>query len=185
MPLRVRLAVRLGKDVVGAIITVAHFAQANGTRHVLQLAIAVRGTGQTVERMVGDIELHHPAADTGEPLGLRMDGHPWRDRRCAGGRRAGAAFDLHQAEAARAERVEHVGRAEFRDLRAGFHRRTHDRRALRHGDGEAVYRQGDEPLGFGALRAVVDLVDEGHCLSPIPQPACADAQRRKNPRGNG
>ena len=185
MPLGVGLAVRLGKDVVRAVIAVAHFAQANGTRHVLQLAIAVRGTGQTVERMVGDIELHHPAADAGEPLGLRMDGHPWRDRRCAGGRRAGAAFDLHQAEAARAERVEHVGRAEFRDLRAGFHRRTHDRRALRHGDGEAVYRQGDEGLRFGAPRAVVDLVDEGHCLSPIPQPACADAQRRKNPRGNG
>ncbi len=44
------------------VVAVAHFAQADHAGHVLQLAVAVRGAGEAVERMVGDVELHHVAA---------------------------------------------------------------------------------------------------------------------------
>jgi hypothetical protein len=40
---------------------IAHVAQADGTGHVLQLAIAIGGTGQAVQRVVRDVKLHHPA----------------------------------------------------------------------------------------------------------------------------
>ena len=52
-----------GLEVVLAVVAVAHLAQADRAGHVLQLAIAVGGAGQAVERMVGDVELHHVAAE--------------------------------------------------------------------------------------------------------------------------
>jgi hypothetical protein len=39
-------------QMIGAVMAVAHLAQAHGTRHVLQFAIAVGGTGQAIKRMV-------------------------------------------------------------------------------------------------------------------------------------
>ena len=72
-PGRVGLAVRLGEHVVLALIAVAHVAQADRARHVLQFAVAVGGTGQAVQRMVGDIELHHALAQLLQPLGLGVD----------------------------------------------------------------------------------------------------------------
>ncbi len=124
--------VLLGLQMVGAVIAVAHFAQADRARHVLQLAIAVGGAGQAVERMIGDVELHHAAAQLGEARRLGLHLHAGFDRRGAGGGRAPAAFDLDQAEAAGAEGVEAVGGAELRHLDAGFHGRAHDRGACRH-----------------------------------------------------
>ena len=59
--------VLLGVEVVLAVIAVAHLAQADGAGHVLQLAVAVGGAGQAVERMVGDVELHHAAAQLLQP----------------------------------------------------------------------------------------------------------------------
>ena len=119
--------------MIVAVVAVAHLAQADRAGHVLQFAIAVGGAGQAVERMIGDVELHHAAAELGKALVLRRHHHAARDRRGAGGRRAGAAFDLDQAEAAGAEGVDHVGGAELRHLDAGLHRRAHDRGAFRHG----------------------------------------------------
>ncbi len=59
------LGIGLATGVVGLEMRldrfIAHIAQANGTRHVLQFAIAVRRTGQAVQRMVGDVQLHHAA----------------------------------------------------------------------------------------------------------------------------
>src|SRR5690606_36714773 len=40
-------------QVVGAVKTVAYVAQANHAVHVLQLSIAVGGTGEAVQRVVG------------------------------------------------------------------------------------------------------------------------------------
>ena len=66
-------AVVLGEDVVVALIAVAHLAQADGAGHVLQFAVAIGGAGQAVERMVGDVELHHALADLLQALGLGLD----------------------------------------------------------------------------------------------------------------
>ena len=63
----IRIAlVLLGGKVIGALIAVAHFAQADDARHILQFAVAIGRTGQAVERMIGDVQLHHAAADVGE-----------------------------------------------------------------------------------------------------------------------
>ena len=90
-------------EVVLAFIAVAHFAQADRAGHVLQFAIAVGGAGQAVQRMVGDVELHDALAELLEPLGLGVHHHARRDRRGAGRGRAGAAFDLDQAQPAGAK----------------------------------------------------------------------------------
>ncbi len=139
---------RIGMLVAG--IAVAHVAQPDRAGHVLQLAIAIGGAGQAVQRMIGDVELHHALAQALEPLGLGAHHHSGGDRRRAGGRRPGAPLDLDQAQPARAERVEHVGRAELRNLRSHLHRGTHDRGAFRHRDGTAVDGQRHRLL---ALRA--------------------------------
>ena len=52
-----------GEDMVFALVAVANIAQADGTSHILQFAIAVGRAGQAVERMVGDVEFHHALAD--------------------------------------------------------------------------------------------------------------------------
>ena len=76
-----------------------------------------------------------------------------------------ASLDLDQADATRAERVQRVGGAEFRDADAGVHCRTHDRRAGGNRDLLSVDRQRD-PFGRGTFRrSVVDFLDQGHpCL---------------------
>jgi hypothetical protein len=66
-----------------AVIAVAHIAQADRARHVLQLAIAVGGAGQAIERMVGNVELHHALAQALEPLRLGAHHHAGGDRRRA------------------------------------------------------------------------------------------------------
>ena len=64
-----------GIGVALAVIAVAHFAQADRARHVLQLAIAIGRAGQAVERMLGDIELHHALAQPLQPVGLGAHHH--------------------------------------------------------------------------------------------------------------
>ena len=46
----------------GAVVAVTHFAQPDRAGHVLQFAIAVGRAGQAVERMLGNVELHHTFA---------------------------------------------------------------------------------------------------------------------------
>src|SRR5262249_34215301 len=79
--------------VLVAVIAVADVAQADRAGHVLQLAVAVGRAGQAIERVIGNVELHDAAAQALEALGLRAHHHAGRDRRGAGGRRAGAALD--------------------------------------------------------------------------------------------
>ena len=47
--------------VVLAVKAVADLAQADGTGHVLEFAVAVRRAGEAVERVVGDIQFHDVA----------------------------------------------------------------------------------------------------------------------------
>ena len=116
--------------MVGAVITVAHITQPDVARLRLQFAIAIGGTGEAIERMVGDIKLHHAFAERLQPLGLGVDNHARCDRRRAGSRRPGTALDLDEAEPAGAEGFEHVGGAKFWDFGADFHRRPHNGRAF-------------------------------------------------------
>ncbi len=143
----------LGEHVVLAVVAVAHFAQADRARHVLQFAVAIGGAGQAVERMVGDIKLHHAAADFREPRILRRHLDARRDGRRARGRRTLAALDLAQAKAARAERVEAIGGAELRDLDAELHRGVHDRRALGNRDLAAIDLERDVASSLREFRA--------------------------------
>src|SRR5690606_9021740 len=83
----VRVAfVFLGIEVVGTIVAVTHFAQAHRAGHVLQFAVAVGGAGQAVQRVIGDVELHHTFADFGDFGILGSDLQAWLNRRGAGGR---------------------------------------------------------------------------------------------------
>ncbi len=54
-------------EVVLARVAVAHVAQADRAGHVLQLAVAVGGAREAVERVVGDVQLHDAAAQPLEP----------------------------------------------------------------------------------------------------------------------
>jgi hypothetical protein len=156
--------------VVLALIAIAHVAQAHGAGHVLQLAIAIRAAGEAVERMVGDVELHHALAQLLQPPGLGVHDEAWHHGRGAGGRCAGAALDLDETETAGAEGVDHVGRAQFWDLVASFHGRAHDRGAFGHRDLLAVDGQRDHRFRFRTRRAEVDFFDQRHRNSPIPRP---------------
>ena len=118
---------RIGREteVVGAVIAIAHIAQAHLRSGVLKLAIA-RGTArQAIERVVGNVEFHHPAPQLFQPRGLGMDHHVRFGGGGAAGRRAAPSVDFDQAHPARTERGDIVGRAEFRDRAATFRRRAH------------------------------------------------------------
>ena len=149
-----------------------------------QVKIAVLGAVERIDGMIGDIELHDAPAEPVEPIAPGANGDAFGDRRRAGGRRAGAAVDLDQAQPAGAERLQHVGGAELRDLGAGFHRRAHDRGARRHRDRLAVNRQRDGLGRARSGRAVICLVDERHLRVPLIQPP-EDAAARRNLQGNG
>ncbi len=166
-PLGVDLAAIARPDVIVALVAVTHVAKAHGTCHVLQFAVTVGGAGETVERVVGDIELHDAATDVLQPAGLGVHHHARHGRRGAGGRRSVTPLDLHETEAAGTEGIDHIGRTEFRHLDAGLHRSAHDRGAFRHRDRSAV--DGECHLGFGpgSRRTVVDFMNEGHCVSPV------------------
>ena len=112
--------------------------QAYDAGHILQFAIAIRRAGEAIQRMVGDIEFHHAFAERMELVALRMHDHAVLGRCGAGCRRATTTFDFDEAHTARAERLEHIGGAEFRNLCSHFHRRGHHGCALRHRDGYAV-----------------------------------------------
>ena len=163
----VRVTFRLGEDVVLAVIAVAHVAQADRAGHVLQFAVAVGGAGQAVQRMVGDIQLHHALAELLQPRVLGVNDQAFHRRCGARRRRAGAALDLDEAEPARAVGVHHVGGAEFRNLRAHLHGGAHDRGALGHRNALTVDGQRDHLLSFGARSTEIDFVNERHWRAPL------------------
>jgi hypothetical protein len=165
-------------DVVLALVAVAHVAQTDSTRHLLQFAVAIGGTGQTVERMVGDVELHHALADRLQALRLRVDDDAGGNRRRAGGRGAVAALDLDQTETAGAKGIDHIGRAEFRNLDPGLHGGAHDRGAFRDGDLAAIDGQRHQFFRAGRRSAKVDFRNEGHDNLQISHSAAASPRDR-------
>jgi hypothetical protein len=130
----IRLVLRLGQ-MIDAVVAVAHLAEAHRFHHLLQVVSG--GTG----RMIRKIELHHAATDLRQPLTLRRHDHVRGNRRRAGGRRAGSAGDLDQAQTARAERFQRIGGAELGHVDARFDGGAHDRGAGGHGDTSPVDRQ--------------------------------------------
>src|SRR4029077_6265591 len=71
----------LGEHVVLALIAITNIAQANRGGHVLQFAVAIGGAGQTIQRMVGDVQLHHTLANLFQPVGLGVDHEAVHGRR--------------------------------------------------------------------------------------------------------
>ena len=80
--------------MITAVEAIAHFAQSDRARHVLEFAVAVGGTGQAVERVVGNIEFHDIASQLRQLVSLRADLHALLDECRARGRIALAAFDF-------------------------------------------------------------------------------------------
>src|SRR5690606_21260265 len=152
--------------VVLAFITIANVAQADVGGLFLQLAVVVGRAGQAVERVVGDVELHHPAAQLLEARGLGLDLHAGHDRRGAARRSAARAFDLDQAHPARAERLHVVGRAELRDVSADFRGGPHHAGARGHGDLTPVDGEGHHLVRLHFGRAEVCLAFISHRLAP-------------------
>ena len=108
-----------------------YFENASATwSHVLQLAVAIGGAREAVQRVVTDVQLHDSAAKTLEPRRLSGDLHARRDRRGARGRRALAAVNLDDAEAAGTERIEGISGTQLRHVDTTDGGGTHDRRAL-------------------------------------------------------
>ena len=166
-----------------AIIAVAHFAQADSTRHVLQFAIAIGGAGEAIERMVGDVELHDALAQRVQGVRLGADDHAFFCGGGAGGGGAATALDLDETETARAEGLERIGGAEFRDFGAHAHRGGHDGGACRNADADAVNCECDGLFRDADRGAVIEFFDERHgALLTLP-PACV--LRGQNLQGNG
>jgi hypothetical protein len=94
--------------MVLTLIAIADLAQADGAGHVLQLAIAVGGASQAVQRVVGDVQLHDAAAQLGELLRLRRYVHAGLDWRVTRRRCASPARDFDEAEAAGTEGLQAV-----------------------------------------------------------------------------
>ena len=81
-----------------AVVAVANFAQADHAGHILKLSIAIRAAGEAIERMVGNVQLHHALRQ--KPMQLRRRGVNLHSRFGQGGarrRRAAAPLDFHQA----------------------------------------------------------------------------------------
>ena len=129
------------RDMVIAFVAVAYITQANGACHVLQFAVAIGGAGQAVERVVGDVEFHHAAAQLLELLGLGANYHAVFGRRGAGGGGSAASLDLDQAEAAGSKGIDHVGCAQFGDLNSRFRCGAHQRSSPGHRNIDAINRE--------------------------------------------
>ena len=154
--------VDLGMQVIDAALAVAHLAHADQSGHLLEFAVAGDRRGEAVQRVIGQVQFHHAAAYAAHALAGGGDLHARCNRRGAGCRRSGAAFDFAQAHAAGAECVQRVGGAQLRDADARFHRRAHDRCAGGDGHFLAVDHQ-RHLFGGGAFRcAVVEFVNQGH-----------------------
>ena len=89
-----------GVEVVLAFIAIAHVAQADRASLILQLAIAIGGAGEAIERVIGDVQLHHPPPQLLQPIGLGMDNHAGQDGCGAGRGIAVPPLDLDQAQPA-------------------------------------------------------------------------------------
>ena len=122
---------------------VAHIAQSGDTGHVLQFAVAVGAACQAIERVVGDVQLHHTFAQVLQLWCLGVHHHAVF---CGCGARGWVTFapvNLHQTQAARTEGFQAVSRAQLGHLYACVNCRTHERSAFGHADRVAINAQTD------------------------------------------
>ena len=161
---------RVGRrlQMVRAVISVADVAQADIPGLGLQLAVVVGAASEAIQRMVGNVELHDASAQALQARRLGADDHPRFRRRRAGGGRALSAFDFDQAEAARAEGLDTVRRAEFGDRIVDQSGGGHHRRSRRHAHLAPVDGQRDRRLASADRRARIEFLQQRHGYSPIP-----------------
>ncbi len=165
--------------VIRAVETVAHFVEADGLRHLLDLGAPARRRRDRSERMIGKIKLHDAAAQLAELFALRRHLHAGRDRRRARSRKSLHAFDLHEAEPARAERVEQFRRAELRDRDADFGRGAQHRSAGGHADFLTVDGQRDDLGRLRLRRAEIGFSYGTHVeLLRVAAPLLSSSRRR-------
>jgi len=114
-------------------------------RLILQRALAALVADGTIERVIDQDEAQVGLAHGLHLLGVRAHDHPLGHAHRAGGVEPATARpdELHQAHAARAERIELGVRAEDRDLDAGRFGRIHHQRPRRHGYFDVVNGQSD------------------------------------------
>src|SRR5690606_22545147 len=106
-------------QVVGTIKAIAHAAQAHHTGHVLQFAIAIGRTGQAVQGVIGDVQLHHIAAQLVQGVVFGLDNHAFFHQGGAGSRVAATAFNVHQTQTAGAKCFQRIGGAQLGNIDAG------------------------------------------------------------------
>ena len=157
---------RVGRrlQMVRAVIAIANVAQADVPGLRLQFAIVVGAAGEAVQRMVGDVELHHAPAQALQARRLGADDHPRFRGRRAGGGRALAPFDFDQAETAGAEGLDAVRRAEFRDRIVDQSGGGHHGRSRRDAHLAPVDGQRDRRLAGADRRARVEFLQQRHGL---------------------
>ena len=126
---RIRYVLRL-IEMIRAGEAVPHVAQPDFARNVLQLAVAIGGTGQTVEWMVGNVQFEHAFPHARQRFRLGAHDHAGLDRCGARSRRTFAPLNFHEADPTRAERGERIGGAQFRNADAGRQRRAQHRSAF-------------------------------------------------------
>ena len=134
-----------GLEMVLPLVAVADLPQPHGAGHVLQLAVAVGGTGEAVER--DGRRCTAPSrlgADRQAWLFWVRDLHPRLDGRGAGRGEALAALDLDQAEAAASRRPPGCRSRRASESRCRRCRGAHHRGAFGHRDRHAVDRQSDQ-----------------------------------------
>src|SRR5690606_31705951 len=127
---RVVAEVRVGvilfvAEEIGTVIAVAHRPHPHHTGDVLQLAVAVGRTGQAFQRMVGQVEFHHAAAQVAQLFGFGAHHHARFHRGGAGSRVAAAPVDLHQTQATGAVGLQAVAGTELGDIDPGLGGGTH------------------------------------------------------------
>ena len=135
---RIKIEIRIGVILLlpqmVCLYIIAYITQTDGACLILQLTIPVGTASQAVERVIGDVELHHALAQHRETRGLRVNDHAGFDRRRAAGRRTFVAVNLDEAEATGTEAFHAVCSTKFGDRRALLCRCTHDAAAGGHGD---------------------------------------------------
>ena len=126
---------------VQVVVGVAHRVDAQLAGQLEQLAVGVAGAGQAVHPVVGQDELQGELAGLAHPLGVGVHLHALADRVDAGGHQALGPLHLHHADAAGADLVDVLEKAQGRDVEARGAGRLQHRGPGGNGDGDVVDAQ--------------------------------------------
>src|SRR5690606_23178001 len=87
-------------EVIGAVVAVAHIAQADHAGHVLEFAVAIGRAGEAIQRVVRDVQFHDAAPQFAQLGCFRPYHHAVFHRSGTGCWLALPAFYLHEAKPA-------------------------------------------------------------------------------------